>query len=269
MELAHEEVWPFAKVWPPDPGWPPDAVWPPDDTEVSCLGTNLHQTTITNLRWGINEAARLHQASGKPRPWTALSQMLMLGCRRPDGTYYRTYPDVFVYLGEVGLDKGSLTLSEDGVPVLVVEVPSESNMEVDLDPVRGKPYSYAHAAVPEYIQLDPTGHFIRGGVAAWRLDGDEYRVWEPREDGRWYSEQLPIAIALEGAMAAVYLPDGRRMHREGEVEEAFAWQQTELARQQVALARQAQELAKQTAEIERLRRLLLERGATMTENDEQ
>ncbi len=31
--------------------------WPPDDTEESVAGTVLHQTTIINLRWGINEAA--------------------------------------------------------------------------------------------------------------------------------------------------------------------------------------------------------------------
>jgi hypothetical protein len=33
------------------------AFWPPDDTEESVLGTNLHQTTITNARLGINEVA--------------------------------------------------------------------------------------------------------------------------------------------------------------------------------------------------------------------
>ena len=38
--------------------FPPLEAWPPDDTEESILGTDLHQTTITNLRWGINEVAR-------------------------------------------------------------------------------------------------------------------------------------------------------------------------------------------------------------------
>ena len=33
------------------------ALWPPDDTEESVLGTPYHQTTITNVRVGINEAA--------------------------------------------------------------------------------------------------------------------------------------------------------------------------------------------------------------------
>ena len=33
--------------------------WPLDDTEESVLGTDLHQTTIVNLRLGINMAARV------------------------------------------------------------------------------------------------------------------------------------------------------------------------------------------------------------------
>ena len=37
--------------------------WPPDDTEESVLGLLLHQTTITNARYGLNEAA----TAGVPR----------------------------------------------------------------------------------------------------------------------------------------------------------------------------------------------------------
>ena len=230
MALEHERIRSF------------DAAWPPDDTEVSCLGTNLHQTTITNLRWGLNEAARANQASGQPLPWTALSQMLLLGCRHPDGSYYRTYPDVFVYLAQVDGDRGSLAVDADGPPALVIEVLSEGTFEVDIDHIRGKGYSYARAGVPEYIVLDPTGHFLAQGVAAWQLIDRQYRVWDPGQDGRWYSRQLAVAIALEGAQAAVYLSDGQRMLAEGEVGEAFA--------------RKDAELVRKDAEIARLRRLL-------------
>jgi hypothetical protein len=230
MALDHEHYWSF------------EDTWPPNDTEVSCLGTNLHQTAITNLRLGLNEAAHAHRAAGEPLPWTTLSQMALLGCRRPDGSYYRTYPDVFVYPGPVDQDRGSLTVGADGPPVLIVEVLSEATFEADLDLARGKGYSYARAGVLEYIALDPTGKYLPPGVAAWRLADERYRVWEPGPDGRWYSEQLPVAITLEGARAAVYLAGGRRMLAEGEVEEA--------------LARQDAELAGKDAEIERLRRLL-------------
>ena len=151
--------------------WSSDTVWPPDDTEVSCLGTNLHQTTIRNLCSGLNEAASVGLELGRPLPWTALSQMALLGCQRPDGSYYRTYPDVFVYLTHVDAQRGSLNIGIDGPPILIVEVLSESTFEVDIDHARGKGYSYARAGVPEYIALDPTGQYV-AGVAAWRLAGD-------------------------------------------------------------------------------------------------
>ncbi len=209
--------------------WSFDDVWPPNDTEVSCLGTNLHQTTIANLRWGLNEAARVSHVPDRPLPWTALSQTLLLGCQRPDGSYYRTYPDLFVYLTEVDPDRSSMSVGVDGPPALIVEVLSESTYETDIDHARGKGYSYARAGVPEYISLDPTGQYI-AGVVAWRLAGDRYRVWEPGPDGRWNSEQLPVAIALEGARAVVYLSNGKRMLAEGEVEAALAEKDAEIAR---------------------------------------
>jgi len=210
-----------------------DEAWPPNDTEVSCLGTNLHQTTITNLRTGLDEAACAYQEPGQPLPWTALSQTLLLGCRRPDGSYYRTYPDVFVYLAQVDPYRGSMTLDVDGPPALIIELVSESSYETDIDLTRGKGYSYAHAGVLEYIAMDPTGEYLPRGVAAWRLADESYAAWRPREDGRWYSEQAPVAFALEGAQAAVYLADGRRMPLEREIYglvDALARKDEEIAR---------------------------------------
>ena len=222
MTLEHARPWPF------------DHVWPPNDTEVSCLGTNLHQTTIRNLCWGLNEAARAVLVEDRPLPWTALSQTLLLGCQRPDGSYYRTYPDVFVYTSEVDVLRGSMEVGADGPPALVIEVVGESSFEVDIDLTQGKGYSYARAGVPEYIALDPSGQYM-AGIAAWRLAGERYRAWEPGQDDRWYSRVLPVAIALEGVQAVVYLADGQRMLAEGEVGAA---------------------LARKDAEIERLKRLL-------------
>ena len=79
---------------------------------------------------------------------------------------------------------------------------SESTHEADIDQARGKGYSYARAGVPEHLTLDPIGQYI-AGVAAWRLVGERCSVWEPGQDGRRHSEQLPVAIALEGAQAVV------------------------------------------------------------------
>jgi hypothetical protein len=195
--------------------FPPMEAWPPDDTEESILGTDLHQTTITNLRWGINEAARLNRQPGQLVPWKALSQIALLGCVRPDGSAYRTYPDVFVYPRFIEPDRAALTLAVDGPPVLIVEVLSESTYEVDVDLVRGKGYSYARAGVQEYLALDPTGAFLPQRGHAWRLVDGVYRPWEPDATGRWQSAEIGVAIGLEGTLATVYEREGKRLLRGG------------------------------------------------------
>lgn len=226
---------------------PPElaAPWPPNDTEESILGTDLHQTVIRNLVLGLNGAARVSREAGQPVPWRALTQELLLGCRRPNGSYYRTYPDVFVYRKAIDPNRGSHTVEVDGPPVLVVEVLSETTFEVDIDQVQGKAYSYARAGIREYLAVDPTGMYLPEGIRAWRLLEGAYRPWHAEPDGRYRSETLPVSVGLEGAAAAVYLADGRRMYQEDEVEEE--------------LARRGAEIEHKTAEIARLRRLLEER----------
>jgi hypothetical protein len=225
----------LSKEWPPHPVQP----WPPDDTEESVVGTDLHQTTITNLRLGINQAARVGRRHDEPSPWRAFTQINLVGCQRPDGTPLRTLPDVFVYRLAADDNRGSLVMASEGPPVLIVEVLSESTCEKDSNFVGGKGYSYARAGVPEYLMVDLAGAFIDERLSGWRLVEGVYRRWEPSEDGRLHSVQLPLAFHLEGMFAIVSLPDGRRMLREDLAEE---------------------ELARRDEEIERLRRLLDERG---------
>jgi hypothetical protein len=220
-------------------------LWPPNDTEESILGTDLHQATITNLRWGLNEAARVGLPPGRPVPWQALSQIALLGGVRPDGSAYRTYPDVLVSPRPVDPARASLTLEVDGPPALVIEVLSEATYEADLDLAAGKGYSYARAGVAEYLALDPTGRFLPEGIRAWRLVDGVYRPWAPATDGRWHSATIAAALGLEGTRATVYARDGRRILREGEVEDERARLRGELARRE--------------AEVERLRRLLADR----------
>jgi hypothetical protein len=229
---------------------PMDA-WPPDDSEESVVGTNLHQMTITNLRWGINEVARTRATPGQDSPWQALSQTVVTGFERRGGSRYRTMPDVFVYRHPIDQNRGSVAVGLDGPPALVIEVLSESTYDVDLDLDRGKGYSYARAGVREYLTLDPTGAFAPEGVRAWRLTGSVYCPWIPDADGRWKSQEIDVAFGLEGAMATVYAHDGRRMLHEGEVE-------AERARAGAELARRDAELARRDAELVELRRLLTE-----------
>ncbi len=90
--------------------------WPPHDTEESVLGTDQHQTTITNLRLGLNEAARIGLGSDQVAPWQAFSQTALIGCRRPEGSLYRTYPDVFVNRGPLDRQRGSTVIATDAPP---------------------------------------------------------------------------------------------------------------------------------------------------------
>ena len=212
--------------------------WPPDDTEESILGIHLHQTTIRTLTFGLNEAAMLHTPPGQPPPWTATCQLLVLGCRRRNGSLIRTYPDIFVYRQPIDPLQGTFRLDKDGPPLLIIEVLSESTCEKDLDMERGKGYSYALAGVREYLTIDPTWTYLAAGIRAWRLEGGAYQPWEPAADGRWYSTEIAAAVALKGMLARVYTPDGQEIPLEGGIMQA---------------------LAARDAEIERLRRILSER----------
>jgi hypothetical protein len=225
------------------PSW--TEAWPPDDTEESVLGTDLHQTTITNLRWGINEVAQLGLSPGQPASWRAFSQMALLDCVRPDGSLYRTYPDIFVYSRPIAATRGSLSVNLDGPPELIIEVLSEATYQTDLHLARGKGFSYAQAGVAEYLTLDYTGQYVPEGIRAWRLANGIYRPWEPEISGRWQSARFAFAIGMEDGWASVFTRDGRRVVREGEAE-------SELARMREALLGR-------DAEIERLQRLLDER----------
>ena len=129
---------------------------------------------------------------------------------------------------------------------------SEATYESDLNLATGKGYSYAQAGVREYLTLDPTGQYLEEGIRAWRLEAGTYRPWLPEVDGRWHSATIGVAIALEGAQASVYMSDGRRVLREGEVEAERARLRDEAAAEQ---ARLQEQLASKEAELARLRRL--------------
>lgn len=217
--------------------------WPPHDTEESVLGTDLHQTTITNLRLGINGAAELAAPAGGPPPWHALTQTCLLGGFRPDGSNLRTYPDLFVYTSPIDPLRGSVSMLVEGTPVLVIEVLSEATFASDTDLRQGKGYTYAMAGVPEYLTLDPTRTLVSEGGRGWRLrDGTYTERWIPQPDERWHAGSIPLAFGLEGIMATVYTHEGQRLLREGEAE--------------LEIKQRDDKLAQQAREIEELRRRL-------------
>ena len=234
--------------------------WPPDDTEESVVGTDFHQMTIINLRLGINEVARTLRRRRQPAPWQALSQTMVSGFAHSDGSRYTTLPDVFVYRQPIDQSRGSLAVGVDGPPVLVVEVLSDTTYEADLDLKEGKGYSYAAAGVVEYLTLDPTGRNLPERVRAWRLSQGVYRPWKAGEQGRWHSEVLALAIVIEEEFAAVYASGGRRMLREGEIEEcreqAVEQARVERERLEAELLGKNEQLTRQAEELARLRRRL-------------
>ena len=217
--------------------------WPPDDTEESVLGTNLHQGTIANLRWGLNEVAAGLRPAGGPDPWQALSQTAITGLRRWDGTPYTVLPDVFVHRGPIDDRRPSLALGRDGPPLVVAEVLSPATYESDLDLDYGKGHSYARAGVAEYLLLDPTGEYLPQQVQGWQLEGDVYVPRPPDRAGRWRSAAIGVAVGFDGARVVVYAPDGQRQPREGEVGRELAQQRDELGRQREENARLREEIA--------------------------
>lgn len=197
----------------------PRELWPPDDTEESVVGTDLHQMTIINVRWGINEVARslARTTATGSIPWQALSQTIVTGFERRDGSRFKTLPDVFVYHQPIDQNRGSVAVGADGPPVLIIEVLSESTRDIDLDLDEGKGYSYARAGVREYLILDPTAAFVAERGQGWRLHDGVYRPWQSDAIGRWQSEHIAVGFGVEDGLAAVYTRDGERQLREGEV----------------------------------------------------
>jgi hypothetical protein len=204
----------------------PVALWPPDDTEESIVGVDRHQFDITSLRLGLNEEAH-RLAAGQPWPWQAITQIRLLGCRRPDGPAYTVYPDVMIFPRPMDTNQGSYTLAQDGPPVLIVEVASEATYQADLDLERGKGWTYADAKVTEYLVLDPSGQFVPELGRGWRLVGRGYRPWRRDRAGRWVSAGLGVAIGVDEGLAAVYGVDGRRQLREGEIGAALRAEHSE------------------------------------------
>lgn len=190
------------------------------------MGVDRHQQDIFNLRSGINELAG-RMAAGGPLPWQAISQIMVLGCVRPDGSSYTVYPDVAVFAHPLDSRRGSFALEQDGSPVLVIEVASASTVKADLDMQRGKGWSYARAAIAEYLVLDPSGELIPEGGSGWQVAHGTYRPWQPEASGRWRSGVIELSLGVEGGLAAVYDLTGRRQLREGEVTGALVARERE------------------------------------------
>jgi hypothetical protein len=120
-------------------------------------------------------------------------------------------PDVFVHprpnphprSGEV------LTFAEIGVPLLAIEVLSETTWRQDLDERRGKPWSYAQAGVAELLLVDFNRRYMPEPVRALRLTDGRWTPWPQSNEGRWESEALGMSFAFDDPYLRVYDAAGR------------------------------------------------------------
>lgn len=182
------------------------APWPPDDSEESVVGSEFHQRVIDGARDGLDMASIASAIA-----WWVQSQIAIGGFRRPDGTPYTMLPDVFVHprpnphprSGEV------LTFAEIGVPLLVIEVLSETTWRQDLDERRGKPWSYAQAGVAELLLVDFNRRYMPEPVRALRLTDGRWTPWPQSNEGRWESEALGVSFAFDDPYLRVYDAEDR------------------------------------------------------------
>jgi hypothetical protein len=237
---------------------PLHTAWPPDDTEESVAGSDRHQVTMINMRLGINELAHAAVRPGLPLPWHALNQTPLFGCKRRNGTAYKTMPDVFVYKKPIDPDRGSVSLEDDGPPALIVEVANPSTFTKDLDEQAGKAWSYEQAGIHEYLVVDPTGQFVPTLVWAQRLYEGRYENWEPGANGLWWSEEIPIGIGVADDAVTIYDRAGGRLLREGELLTSIAHARAEAEQERAAAARARNEANQAREEAAALRRRLAE-----------
>lgn len=224
------------------------AEWPPDDTEESVVGSEYHQHVIDAARDGLRMAARANGAT-----WHVLSQVPLAGFRRTNGTPYPMLPDVFVHpLPNPHPDSGQLlTFPDVGVPLLVIEVLSETTYRWDLDAERGKAWSYADAGVLEYIIVDHARRYMDEHVRALRLVDGRWTRWPVTGGGRWESAQLGVSFEFDGPYLRVRDAAGRLKPLPQEADELLIEQNARLTEQDMRLTAQADAL-------ERIRELVAE-----------
>jgi len=173
-------------------------------------------------------------------------------------------PDVFVVKGAAKHRRLNYLIWEEGkAPDLVIEVTSKSTRKEDQGPKRALYRDVLR--VPEYVQFDPFGEYLRPNLQGFRLIDGEYQPIEP-VDGRLPSlvtglqfEAVGDQLRLFSPPIGRWLPTDRERAEEGE---ARARSAETARRESEALARSAETARRDSdaariaaeAELDRLRR---------------
>lgn len=217
------------------------------------MGSEHHQRVIDAARDGMEMAGIANGAA-----WHVLSQVAVGGFHRPDRSSFNSLlPDVFVHprpnphpeSGE------TLTFAEIGVPLLVIEVLSESTWRQDLDDRAGKAWSYAEAGVAEYLAVDYNCRYMKEHVRALRLSRGRWTPWPAGAEGRWESIALGVSFAFDGLYLRVHDAGGRLMPLPYEANSLLMEREARLREQENKLRAQQGQLQEANARLARLRTL--------------
>lgn len=150
----------------------------------------------------------------------------------------------------------TLTIAEIGVPLLVIEVLSETTYQQDIDERSGKAWSYADAGVAEYLIVDYDRRYIDEHVRALRLVDGRWARWQADAHGRWVSARLDVSFEFDAPYLRVRDAAGRLKPLPDEADALLLEQDALLTERTSQLTERDAQLAEQAVLLERIRALV-------------
>lgn len=177
--------------------------WLHDDTEEDIVGADWHQEAIRAAVISLRDLA-----SSRRLPWHVGDQLTLVASR-PDGTVWRSSPDIMVHPHAGPAKREEMTVSADGVPALIIEVASSTTWRHDVDTQTGKAFGYPYLGVSDYLVFDPLGALLGASCRGWQRQDGAVQEWQPQANGRYHTTVLDISFRPEGDLLRVFDSEGR------------------------------------------------------------